>query len=1170
MRLKRVKIFGFKTFAEKTELILDGDIIAIVGPNGCGKSNIVDAILWGLGEPNSRNLRAATSLDVIFNGSPKRKPLGYAEVTLVFDNEDGSLPLDAAEVAITRRVTRAGDSHFSINRKTCRLKDIYDLLADSGLGRAGYSIVGQREIDQALSASADDRRSWIDEAAGVQRFRAKRVESVRRMESAKEHLSRIEQILADIEFQREPLRDEAETAKRFLALKSALVQLEVDLLVKEVFEAVSDAEILASRLDETDGSRNRQLALELDLSEKISEAGEVVGDLERKLDAVRELRQSQHNIADRAASNIELIRQRLRSLDEFESNLETEQNTTEGHLVDAESDVAKALAEEQEARALMDAISADQITDAGRAADLQAELTAIDGQLSEAKALQAQAVKKSAEIEANKSRLKMIHHEIAGIEASLPAVGAELKTARENAGLKELHLEEGVRALRELETNTQNQKETEESLRKRIAQIRAELSSDEARARALESTIDSHEGLSQGGSAVMKLVRDGELNPVYTPVAEAFDAHADHATAIETALGGAVHDLIVPAEQHAKQAIQILKERRLGRATFQPLTLVRQNHGQAELRRLTHEKGVVGVASDLVECANEHRPVAESLLGRILVVETLDDSLRLAKTKGWSKIVTLDGEVVFSSGAVAGGRAARAPAGIIHRKAELELLHGRVGHSRELMGEIEVALVEVQRELEGVKLTLRSQQDALATLSTEKVEAEKWAHGLQTEWDSSCRDRDRLIREADSLKETPLDPSFAPVDLHDLGERRDTLLSSLSALRAELEARNVRVKDAQRRLEEAVARKSKAEERILTADEKREARAERKRLIVEERLESTDKLTEHEQERERALCELSKCETEIAEVTARRQSALEASYAVSDELKRVQQQIRDLEQAIHRLEVERARLDSRRTAAVERLLEEYSLTEADAMSKGPTVQIPEDAGQIVGRLRRDIRALGDVNVGAIEAFERLTQRFSELDLQRQDVQESLDEIQGAVRELDRLTRDKFLATFEQVRDAFRSTFTELFGGGQADLSLTNTEQVLTAGVDVEVTLPGKKRQRLELLSGGERSMSAVAFLFALLRVKPSPLVVLDEVDAPLDGRNVERYISVLKSCTDRTQFLVITHNPVTIEAAPVWFGVTMQEPGCTSVIPCRLPNDSDVLQDVVHEAFLIN
>jgi len=1161
MRLKKVRIFGFKTFADRTELDINGDLCSIVGPNGCGKSNIVDAMMWGLGEPNARSLRAATSQDVIFNGSAKRKPLGYAEVTLIFDNEDGSLPLDTAEVAITRRLTRSGDSQFQINRKNCRLKDIYDLLADSGLGRAGYSIVGQREIDQALSASPEDRRAWIDEAAGVQRFRAKRQESVRRLDSAKDHLNRIDQILADIQYQREPLAEEAELAKKYLVLKNALTEIESGFLMHEVAEAVAQSDALIKQIAEGALGAERETLRAEELRIQLAVLGDEIAETERKLDAFRELRQSQLTEIERAQSEVKLREARKASLNELEENLHQEHQHSEETGAKATQERVDSEAELNLAKGVLDSLQSATGTEESRMAELRAELKALDIQISSAREVAAKNARMVAESAQAESRLGTIRAELVAIQSDILPVETEILSAKADAEAKQSTLNELVAGRQiALEQIQSAQSETVE-IGRAARELATQLATLEAKKRGLEATLESHDGLSQGSLAVLDLVRSGELKSVYKPVGEAVVVEPDLATAIEIALGAAVHDLIVPHEEDAKAAIQKLKDRRAGRATFQPLNRIRPYFESPELRKLASQKGSVGIASDLVTVDDEYRPVIQSLLGKILVVETIDDGLRLGKSGGYSRIVTLDGEVIHSAGAVTGGKSSRHTSGIVHRRAEHGQLEVQIEELEARIRTTATKLEERDSNLKAAQATLAASEERVALAKQELDESQTWVRRLEQELAATVRERDRLAKECDHLENQRKVEIQPEVDEAQLAESRNQVIESIAKLSADSDAAKEKLLDARRRYEHAVDRRRRAEEALMSVEERAKSRANRIQNIEVERSKIAGEITDAMVAESAAKAKLAEFTDSVNAQSELKKKQLESSFDINDEIKKAEQNAHNFASVIHRFEIDRARADSKRANASQRLAEVYGITEEEALLQAPSIEIPPDAMMVAGRLRRDLRALGDVNVGAIETYNRLTERFEELSAQRADVFESVEEVLAVVKELDRMTRDKFLTTFEQVNLEFKSQFSLLFGGGQASLKLTESDSVLTAGVEVEVQVPGKKTQRLELLSGGERSLSAVAFLFSLLRVKPSPLVVLDEVDAPLDGRNVERFVDALRTFKGITQFLIITHNPVTIEAADIWFGVTMQEPGCSTIVPCKFDDTRAVVPD---------
>lgn len=1151
MRLKRVRIFGFKTFADRTEFDLSGGVVAVVGPNGCGKSNLVDAILWGLGEGNARALRAQTGQDVIFSGSPKRKPVGFAEVTLLFDNEDGALPIDTPEVAITRRLTRAGDSEYSINKRVCRQRDIYDLLADSGLGRAGYAIVGQKEIDSALSASADDRRAWVDEAAGVQRYRTRKIESQRRLSQAKEHLERVHDILRELESQREPLKEEAEEAIRYKSLSASLREVEIGLLVQEIALATADFEEAERRLVESARLSREEVERAGRLEGQSRIALVRLGEVEAELELLRQGHQKLLTQLERLQADRRLAEQRLETIHEQETGLEGDAVGAEARIREAEAEHQETTLRAAEAATALSRLR-EELAGVGDAAKALAnELKVAEEELERARRIQTLRLKAEAEEEHRANRRKLIKRELDGINATLPDLEAAIEEARNawqevaSAGMsRQSGIEEAERAIARIVRE-------EEADAAEVRKAMAERASLEGRKRGIEATIDAHEGLAQGPRAVMEAVERRLLDGRYIPVGEAVEAERDVALAIETALGGSANDLICDDPQDAKRAIEWLKANRAGRATFQPIPLMRTYERSYELKRMLGERGVVGVASDLVQCAGRNRPVIESLLGRVVIVETIDDALKLARTAGWSRLVTLEGEVVHSGGAVSGGQTRNQSYGLVQRKADLIEIEDELARLGTKIRDFEGRSADRRRK----KDEFVRQAEALRNNSKENQSEVQQAHAflqtLEGERKSALKEREKLERERSELD--GLHRELPEVDVPAAEQRRDTALKAVAAKSADAEVAEQRLREAEDRDRHAKSQLEASTRRVRAAYEAEQIRARRAGNLgpEKERLQQEVARIQHEREQ---------TEVQIADSEAKVEKAREARHLLQEEATELSTQAREAREnavvvgnAAHQSEVARTRADAKRTSATLRLADEYGLT-YEMASSGELPAVPEDAQTIVNRLRREIRAMGDVNLGAIEAFERLSQRFEELGAQSRDIEDGMAQVEAAIRELDKLTRDRFLNTFAALEIEFSLAYQKLFGGGEGKIALSEPDNVLESGIDLLITLPGKRRQPLQLLSGGERSLAAMAFLFALLKVKPSPLVVLDEVDAPLDGRNVERFASALQDLTDRTQFIVITHNHTTIVSAGVLIGVAMQEPGISMLLPVRLPD----------------
>lgn len=1152
MRLKRVRIFGFKTFADRTEFCLAGGVVAVVGPNGCGKSNLVDAILWGLGEGSARQLRAHTSQDVIFSGSSNRKPVGFAEVSLLFENEDRALPLDADEVSITRRLTRQGESEYEINRQPCRLRDIYDLLADSGLGRAGYAIVGQKEIDTALSASAEDRRAWVDEAAGVQRYRSRKTESLRRLAAAQDHLERIGDIVRELASQRAPLEEEAERAMAYKSALGALQDVELGLLIREVAGALVEVREAEQRIAECGRLAREEAVRASNLDLHGRSTGERISEIETEMDQVRALQHGSLTAIERADANIRLTEQKLQGLDELEKSLFEDGAVAKERIEELRAEALAASSEfDADSRAL-DALRAELSGVGEEAARLTGDLKKIEAELREAREAKARHMKFEAEEAHRSERRKLALRELKGIDASLPELEAATKEAEATALALEASRAAAADEAAKRDGRLQALQKAEEGDSLKLREILSARAALDGRRRGIEATILSHEGISQGSRAVLEAAERGLIAGRFLPVGEAIETNPDLALAIETALGASANDLIVETEDDAKRAIEWLKQNKAGRATFQPIPLMRPSEVSRDLQRLLGSAGMIGRASDLVRCENRYRPVIESLLGRVAVAESLDDALMHARTSGWSRIVTLEGELLHSSGAVTGGRQAKAAYGLVQRRADLQAIEAEIAEQDRKTRELEVRKAARNESRVALEDEIRSAAASLAEMERELQEARGFHRTLADEMKTTLRSRERLVHEIEQLS-AKRERDDSDVSVEAVEARRDQVLKELASRSADAEGAETRLREAEERLSKAQARMHAASRRLQIATDSETTRAKRVSGLEPERERLRQVGIGFEKERSAAQTQRQEADAKLEALQVQKRELLEKSLQLAEDARQARENAAQVGEASHQAELTRARAENRRAGALQRLMEDYGLAEDEALAQEGQHEIPPDAQAVVNRLRRELKGMGDVNLGAIDAFQRLSARLDELEAQRADVMGGIQQVEAGIAELDKMTRDRFVSTFVAVQEAFADTFRSLFGGGEGRMTLSEPSQVLDSGIELDIQLPGKRRQSLNLLSGGERALCAAAFLFALLRVKPSPLVVLDEVDAPLDGRNVERFAEMLQEFSERTQFIVITHNMSTIVSAQDWLGVTMQEPGVSALLPVRLP-----------------
>ena len=1005
MYLKALEISGFKSFPERTRLTFGRDITAIVGPNGSGKSNISDAILWVMGEQSTRTLRGGKMQDVIFGGTARRPSLGVAQVSLVLDNSAGLFDIDADEVTITRKYYRSGESEYYINRRQVRLRDVYELLMDTGMGRDGYSIIGQGRIAEIVSGKSSERREVLEEAAGISRYRYRMEESERRLQRTEENLLRINDKIEELELQVNPLREQAEVAKRFLALRD-------ELRVSEVSLWMNDLDALRAQAGVTEG-----------------EYSEIKASLEA---ARREL--------EGLYSRSEVLTERMRARDvEAESRREELTKTL-------------ALTAEQDARA---AALHSRIDSA------QQSIERMRGELSE-----------------QSERVSGIEAQIAEHAQRLTEITAESTKLSEEAESSK-NVAEGRRmriANRERELN-----DLTDELTKQIV----ELNSVDSRINILSEMEREYEGFGNAVKTVMRESRRGSLRGVHGTVSELLRTSERTALAIETALGGAIQNIVVDRQEDGKRAIEFLQRRNAGRATFLPLDAIRGG-------RLDdvpgEDEGCVGLAVELVEFDALYASVFENLLGRTLVAETLTDAIAISRRRGGRvRIVTLDGQIIHSGGSMTGGSAAR-NAGILSRRGELERLQAGRGKLAKRRDELSARSEELKRTLTSARYELEVATEELAGINSRiaSLEAEK----RTTE---NASQQLRLL---------------------------------LAGLTGDSEQREHAIND------------------TLAAIESYE----RELAGVKEK---TDELN----------AEAEKLKAAISEATS-------GKLAVEGERTRTDKAAQEKNAAILELERSLAKAEQKKLAAemeekqlTDKLWDSYELSHTAAEAIRQPVESRPKAARHISELRREMTGLGNPNIGAIDEYKRVSERWEFLTGQRDDVEKAKAELVGIIADITEEMRAIFSREFAAINESFKRTFTDLFGGGSAELTITPADDILGGDIDIRVQPPGKALTTLSLLSGGETAFVAIALYFAIIKVRPTPFCVMDEIEAALDEANVNRFARQMRELAGKTQFIVITHRRGTMEEADELYGVTMQEKGVSKVIELDLDEAARQIQE---------
>ena len=1172
MRLKELEIQGFKSFPDKTKITIGEGITGVVGPNGSGKSNISDSIRWVLGETSSKQLRGSGKMeDVIFGGTQSRGAMGFASVALTIDNSDHGLDMDADEVTIGRRYYRSGESEYSINGQNVRLKDVYELLLDTGIGRDGYAIVGQGRIAEIVGAKSAERREIFEEASGIAKYRYRKNEAERRLEAAEGNLERLRDILGELEKRVGPLKRDSEKAQQFLELSERRKSLEVTLWVDAIrrandtvrdqqrkFEAAqADYERLSRQLDEFDEKsaalreEAQQLVLQVEQANAdIRAVTEANAGSESEIAVLKNESEHSRFRIDEATSELERAGQGRQSI-------ETEAAGHKAAIEKLHGEVAALDARVTELRAELHALEEKAAASGQRRDVIDAAIARLQDTATAAKVRAASA--QSAR-EAAAQRLAEAQQQAAELETSAAAAEEEKRRAErrlkdaEDAVTRNDNIKAGLKL--KLESRRRQQAEAADALQK----ADKERSNTSQRIHILEDLERNMDGYQQSVKAVMRAAAGRRLRGIIGPVAGILTVEKGYEVAIETALGFALQNIVVEDQGCARAAIGFLKDERAGRATFLPLDTVQ---GSRFTGRLT---GTAEVAADLVKCDPRYQHIIDNLLGRIIVVEDLSEASAVAKNLGYrNRIVTLDGQVINAGGSFTGGSTARS-VGVFSRKQELDELRAR-------LVKLDKKRADAEKELEARKAEVNN---LTAQLS-----------GAEAEGMNASSERLRASLELDRLT--------AAVAQHEENTR---------SLTAEIEAQQAAVTQNETACAEAEAARAKAEEELTTYNDELAELGESTGSLTAERERITGELSENQMQRlanekdiglhEAALeglqsrtgeaeararelnaaIEAAKAKIEanalkIAEIERTRadnkekiaaaEEAIRAANAARMEkeaaVARLGQENRALTDERERMSGEMARLAERRTAAENelndtntKLWEEYQLTAGEAKDLCVEFESLTELRRSVAEVRSKIRSLGNVNVGAIEEYKEVKERYDFLKAQVTDVEKAKSELTRMIAELCSEMEELFTTSFKQINNHFQQIFKELFGGGHARLYLSEESNVLESGIEIEVSPPGKVIKNLSALSGVEQALVAISIYFAILNVNPAPFCFLDEIEAALDDVNVARYAQYLRRMTDHTQFIVITHRRGTMEAADVLYGVTMQEDGVSKIL----------------------
>ena len=1180
MYLKRLELQGFKSFADKTILELMPGITTVIGPNGSGKSNISDAIRWILGEQSMKSLRGTKSMDIIFAGTQNRKSLGFAEASLVFDNSDGALPIEYTEVTVTRKIYRSGETGYFINKVPCRLKDVLELFMDTGIGKDGYSIIGQGKIDEILSNKSEDRRHIFEEAAGIVKYRTRKQESEKKLEHTKLNLLRINDILTEIEGNLEPLQIQADKAKKYLNLREELKSIEIGLFVyniekykQELEKVVQDIDVMQTQCNDEEGRLERIKILKEELKSRIDEITETIENMSNiGFESQKQIEQlnSDINVAKtRIANNNENNNRYLKEIDE--QNAKIQELKEEIEQKEAKKDNLKQNKEKFEKELN----------------EKQEELEKLTKKLS-TKELEIEGYKKTVEENTDKkyelqSEINAQNINYQNFEKRQVQIKQEMQSTISELDSTRLNKEDIAKQFNEIENkknkaqNSLNEvaKQREEANQKiklfesNINILSSEMRIKESRLKFLIETEKEKEGYIK---SVKSLLKDCEnikelgkgMNGVLANIIEVPD---ELQTAIEMCLGASLQNIVTETETDAKRLVEHLRKNNLGRASFLPISSVK---GRKLDKIKGNESGVVGIASDLVKYNKKYEQIILNLLGRTVIVDNMDTAIRVAKQNDYTfRIVTTEGDLINPSGAITGGSVAKKTVNILGRSKEIEKLEKEVNelkvkikkledekqeYEESIEGILELS-ANLEKELQEIDITYATEKQKVISINENIEKLEKRLNRLKEEQANLEKQKEEAVSTKGDLQ----------VEINKIVEQNGELSKIINEF-AELNKDDQKyiddlnfditnLKISVSSFDESEASIQEIQERINQELENAHTSIENKNAQIEQIKKDNEELEKSIQDTLQKIEEVKESvnssSSKIEELKKERAQKSEKLSKQEDELTAKFKVIEDLKGQLVKLDVKKTKIDEDINGIINKMWEEYELTpnNAEQYQKPENVALTQKR---VNSLRNEIRELGSVNVDSIEEYKNLKDRYDFMSEQRLDLENTMSKLRKVISDMTQIMKEQFKEKFKVINKNFGEVFAELFGGGKAELTLEDEENILECGIEITVQPPGKKLQNMMLLSGGEKAFTAIALLFAILKINPAPFCVLDEIEAALDDVNVFRYADYLKKFTEHTQFLVITHRKGTMEAADSVYGVTMEESGISKLLSMKL------------------
>ncbi|MCR1898138.1 chromosome segregation protein SMC [Irregularibacter muris] len=1184
MYLKKIEIYGFKSFANKVELEFKDGITAVVGPNGSGKSNIADAVRWVLGEQSVKSLRGSKMEDVIFSGTQKRKPLGYAEVSLVIDNQSGKLPIDYNEVRITRRVFRSGESEFYINKSSCRLKDIHQLFMDTGLGKEGYSIVGQGKIDEILNASLQDRRYIFEEAAGIVKYKTRKNEAEKKLDKTEQNLIRIVDIINELEQQEEPLLRQSQKAKEYLEVKDRLKELELSMFIHKM-----------------DYLKEKQYAFEKNKSDQLCQIKDEENKIKIEDKRHNELRNQSKQIDEQINDNQEHLYQIKTNIEKGLSEINVLENKIK-NLVENKTRIAKEiidlqeyLIKNEEKQSIIECEIQNTHSMIGKQANILKEAK------NEYDELRRTSRDKEINIEQKTQEKFKLMNTLSDFKSNLNGVhimsnNVENQIIQMNRQLNQLesNLNEKLAVLKELQNKKSTKdeeiisiKETKKAAEVELEQITIRLEKlqykfqalikqmqiKQSRIKILTDMEKEYDGYYKSVKNLMKeKKKNTSLNEnIYGVVAELINVPPQYIHSIETALGSALQHIVVKNEFVAQQCIEILNEKQWGRATFLPLEVIKGVKIQKELDILKKHEGFVGVASDLIHYDAIFSPIIHQLLGRVIVVQKMKDGIYLSRKLNHKfKIVTLEGEVFNPGGSIVGGSKYKANTGILSRGNEIKMAQKELEKLDHIHNSLNQDIQDMEKRKKEINGHIDEQGEFIKDIEIKIISIENRYDQISAEQETIQNEIKNILAQIKifktennelKIKEKQMEKSILEINhkIEEINNEINTSQDNNQGDKEKLDVLNNQITQLEISIAQLKQRKMDSDNQLLqTIEDIKKCRSE----ITQKDLESGhyredihqshQKIKELKEEID-ALTKLKlDRDLQIEHLISDRKNYDEKIEKIESRLKEYNKQSMVSANALHKIEIQLSKIEMEMENLQNRISEEYHLTYDLALGFKKETHNEPQVLKAIEDCKDQIKNLGNVNIDSIEEYKKVSKRLSFLRKQRTDLHEAKESLNGVIKDILISMEKQFIEQFDIIKVKFNEVFQKLFKGGYAKVYLVDPSNILTSGIEIEVQPPGKKLQSLSLLSGGERALTAIALLFAILKIKPTPFCILDEIEAALDDANVNRYASFLKDFSQETQFIAVTHRKGTMESADILYGVTMEEQGVSKLISVKL------------------